>query len=220
MSRVVKVIFLGVFALLVTFCLIFMIANLNALNENTPVNTAVDAVEDLTRENRERVEILRQAPWQGLRYLREERTWRFYGLAGETQEIDVIQPMTLIKIFYLTTDGELTFTWAATEIRFRGKPVYPLAKEAIQEGQLVAVQLQGDYIVPSGVYWKDCQLEYCRIAEMIDTRLVLDDKGTGISNGFIRYGWAPPTYPLYGFLLWQIYPVENQEQDLVTGKRG
>jgi hypothetical protein len=112
MSRVVKVILLGVFALLVTFCLIFMIANLNALNEATPVNTSVDAAEDLLPETQGQVEILRQAPWQGLRYLREERTWRFYGLAGETQEIDVIQPMTLIKVFYLSADGELAFTWA------------------------------------------------------------------------------------------------------------
>ena len=54
-----------------------------------------------------------------------------------------------------------------------------------------------------------------RIAEMIDTMIVLDDVGTGLSNGFIRYGWEPPTYPMYGFLCWQIIPADdNQENKL------
>jgi hypothetical protein len=197
-----------------------MLVNLNALNKVTPLETGVGAAEDIPAKNRERVKKLRQAPWQGLRYLRDERTWRFYALTGETGKINLLQPMSLIKVFYLESDGNLAFTWAATEIRFQGRSAYRLAKEPLQEGQLVAIQLQGDIVNPNGVDWEDCKLEYCRIAQSIDTLLVLDDKGTGISNGFIRYGWAPPTYPLYGFLLWQIYPAENQGRDLMTGKRG
>ena len=51
---------------------------------------------------------------------------------------------------------------------------------------------------------------------MIDTMLVLDDQGTGLSNGFIRYGWEPPTYPYYGFLCWLIVSGENHQENLLT----
>jgi hypothetical protein len=37
------------------------------------------------------------------------------------------------------------------------------------------------------------------LAQMLDTMIVLNDVGTGLTNGFIRYGWEPPTYPKYGF---------------------
>ena len=45
---------------------------------------------------------------------------------------------------------------------------------------------------------------------MIDTTLILDDQGTGITNGFIRFGWQPPSYPMYGFLVWQIRPYNEK----------
>lgn len=45
----------------------------------------------------------------------------------------------------------------------------------------------------------------------IDTILTLDDKGTGITNGFIREGWQPPTYPMYGFLCWQVRLVDETD---------
>ena len=53
---------------------------------------------------------------------------------------------------------------------------------------------------------------------MIDIMLVLDDQGTRVSNGFIRYGWAPPTYPYYGFLCWQIVSAENTQEKFLTAK--
>jgi len=53
---------------------------------------------------------------------------------------------------------------------------------------------------------------------MIDIMLVLDDQGTGVSNGFIRNGWEPLTYPYYGFLCWQIVSAENTQEKLQTAK--
>lgn len=220
MSQALKSILVCICALLVTGCAMFMVINLNALSKGNPPPDKADPGEDLLGRNREMAEKLRQAPWQGLRYLREERTWRFYALTGETRTIDLIQPMSLIKVFYMGEGGEINFTWVTTEIRFRGKAVFPLAPEVLEGGQLVAVQLQGDYVNPSGVYWQDCDLEYCRIAQMIDTMLYMDDKGTGISNGFIRNGWAPPTDPLFGFLCWQIKALEETHVDILGAGRG
>jgi hypothetical protein len=53
---------------------------------------------------------------------------------------------------------------------------------------------------------------------MIDTMLVLEDQCTGVSNGFIRNGWEPPTYPYNGFLFWQIGSAENTLEKLVAAK--
>ena len=47
---------------------------------------------------------------------------------------------------------------------------------------------------------------------------MLDDQGTGVSNGFFRNGWEPPTYPYYGFLCWQIVSAENTQEKLLTAK--
>jgi len=218
MNRMLKWILLVVVLILAVGCSAFFLVNLHALMRVAPTPIKTNYSEDVNRTNQEIESKLRNAPWQGLRYIREERTWRFYGVAGETQQIDLIQPMSLVKVYYLEANGKLNFTWAATEIRFAGEPVFSLAAQPIREGQLIAVQLKGDYVTESGVYWEDCDSEYCHLAQMIDTLLVLDDQGTGISNGFIRHGWEPPTYPYYGFLCWQIESAENTQENLLTDK--
>jgi hypothetical protein len=215
MSRFVKWILIGIFLLLFGSCLMFVLFNLNVLMKSVPTPTKVETSEDVNNVNREIESKLRNVPWQGLRFIRDERIWRFYGVAGETKQIDLIQPISLVKVYYLESDGDLSFTWAATEIRFSGKPTYSLTSYPIREGQVIGVQLKGDYVTQNGVYWEDCESEYCHLAQMIDTMIVLDDVGTGLSNGFIRYGWKPPTYPMYGFLCWQIIPADdNQEEKL------
>ena len=80
----------------------------------------------------------------------------------------------------------------------------------LQPGDLVEVAVGGDYVTQFGVYWEDCDTEFCHLAQMIDTTLILDDKGTGLTNGFIRYGWEPPSHPMYGFLCWQIRPYTDK----------
>jgi len=50
------------------------------------------------------------------------------------------------------------------------------------------------------------------------TLLVLDDQGTGVSKGFIRNGWEPPTYPYNGLLFWQIGSAENPQEKLLVAK--
>jgi hypothetical protein len=190
----------GVFLLLVS-CLVFMIHNLNAL---MVPQTAPQVADQPAESTATMLDQLRAAPWQGLRYLKEDRTWRFYGVAGESKQIDLIYPITLIKVFYLGLHDEIGFTWVASAVEFPNQEMVSLADRSIEAGQLVAVQVSGAYVGPDGVDWQACGSDYCRLAEQIDTILVLDDLGTGISNGFIRYGWAPPIYPLYGFLCWEL----------------
>ena len=146
------------------------------------------------------------APWQGLRYLKDQNTWRFYGFTGETQKIELIHPIDLIKVYYLGAQGGVAFTWAATEIHFPRQQDYTLTNGKVHSGQLVAVDLSGEFVDERGVDWAKCDLEYCHYAELVDTMIVLDDQGTGLSNGFIRYGWGLPSYPFYGFLCWEITP--------------
>ncbi|MAT45465.1 MAG: hypothetical protein CL609_24315 [Anaerolineaceae bacterium] len=220
MNRFLKWILAGVFLLLLASYLVFVLVNHNAVMKVDPTSIKVEVSEDVNQKNQEIENKLRHAPWQGLRFIREERTWRFYGVAGETKQIDLIQPISLVKVYYLEADGDLSFTWAATEIQFGGKPTYSLTSHAIREGQVIGVQLKGDYVAQNGVYWEDCESDYCHLAQMIDTMIVLDDQGTGLSNGFIRYGWEPPTYPAYGFLCWQIISEEeSQELSLLIHQR-
>jgi len=195
-------------AVLLLFGIIIGLSRLYRLAPVDPVPTPIEVADDLLRDNQKIDNQLRNAPWQGLRYIKEQKEWRFYGVAGETKQIDLIDPISLVKVYFLESDGDISYTWVTTEIQFSGKPVFKTATEAIQEGQLVAVQLKGEYVNQNGVFWEDCDSDYCHLAQMIDTILVLDDQGTGISNGFIRYGWEPPTYPMYGFLCWQIEPAE------------
>ena len=84
-----------------------------------------------------------------------------------------------------------------------------LTSRPLLPGTLVAVSLKGENVSPIGVNWEDCDSFYCRVANAVDGILILDDQGTGISNGFIRYGWEPPSFPMYGFLCWWLEPVED-----------
>ena len=220
MNRFVKWSLIAIFVVLVAGCLGFYWANLHALLWAEPTPLKVEGAEDVNRIDQALVDQLQQAPWQGLRFMREERIWRFYGVAGETRQIDLIQPIRLVKVYYLDGKGDLRFTWAATEIQFPGKPAYLLTAQPVQEGQLIAVQLQGDYVTRQGVFWEDCPSDYYHLAQRIDSVLVLDEQGTGISNGFIRYGWQPPSHPFYGFLCWQIDTVENIPETFVSVNEG
>jgi hypothetical protein len=138
MNRFLKWILIVVFLLVVVGCLVFVFVNLNASMKVDPTPIKVEVSEDVNRTKQELEDKLRNAPWQGLRFIREERTWRFYGVAGETKQIDFIQPFSLDKVYYLEADGDLSFTWAATEIHFAGKPAYSLTSQPIRENQLMA----------------------------------------------------------------------------------
>ena len=211
----------GLLVSIALFTLIGIVFGLTKLKGSAPVDpvpTPIEVADDLLQENQKIDFKLRNAPWQGLRYVNGQKEWRFYGIAGETKQIDLIDPISLVKVYYLESDGDISFTWVTTEIQFPGKPDFLLAAQPIQEGQLVAVQLKGDYVNQNGVYWEDCDSDYCHLAQMIDTMLVLDNQGTGISNGFIRNGWEPPTHPMYGFLCWQIEPAESPLRFLSTLK--
>lgn len=216
MNRIIKWVLIGILLTLFIGCMAFVLDSLDALMKVSPSSGRVDYSENINQKNEEIESRLRNAPWQGLRFIREERTWRFYGVAGETKQIDLLEPMSLVKVYYLEADGDLSFTWAATEIQFAGKPIFSLTSEPIRELQLIGVELKGDYVTQNGVYWEDCQSEYCQLAQLIDTMIILDDQGTGLSNGFIRYGWEPPTYPYYGFLCWQIISAEDTQETLLA----
>jgi hypothetical protein len=208
MNRVGKTHVLITLAVLLLLGIIIGLSLIYRLAPVDPVTTPIEVADDLLRDNQIIDNQLRNAPWQGLRYIKKQKEWRFYGVAGETKQIDLIDPISLVKVYFLESDGDISYTWVTTEIQFPGKPAFKTAAEVIQKGQLVAVQLKGEYVNQNGVFWEDCDSDYCHLAQMIDTILVLDDQGTGISNGFIRYGWEPPTYPMYGFLCWQIEPAE------------
>ncbi len=195
-------------------CLAFMFVNVNrgiVIPQKTP--TAVEEAIDAQAQEDAIAWQLKDAPWKGLRFLSKEQEWRFYGWTGETRQIKFSVPFDLIKVYYLEKDGDLAYTWVATGADIPGQGYQSVALNPVQPGQMVAIRLFGKHVSLWGVEWSKCESELCRAANMVDTMLVLDDKGTGVSNGFIRYGWQPPTYPLYGFLLWSIEPVfETTEQ--------
>jgi hypothetical protein len=189
--------------LLVAGCLVLALVVMNSgifVHEPQPSANAIDmrAGEQATQTQ------LRNAPWQGLRYLPEKREWRFYAVTGETRQIVLVYPFDLIKVTYLQPDGGLAYTWAATGLQIPGQGYVPLSDTKIKERDLVEVSVSGEYVSQNGVNWEECPSQVCHAAQMIDTLLVLDDQGTGITNGFIREGWAPPTYPMYGFLCWHL----------------
>ena len=209
MKRIFKwVLIIGSAAFLVC-CLVFFFDNLNKLLKADDSPETSEGVEDITSINQEIKDQLLEAPWQGLRFLKNEKTWRFYALTAETREIKLGVPIQLIKIYFLDADSEIHFTWAATEIEFSGTDRTFFSDTPLEKGQLIAVQLQGDFVTQNGIFWQECDLDYCSFAQQIDSMLVLDEQGTGISNGFIRYGWLPPAYPYYGFLCWQLSTLEN-----------
>jgi hypothetical protein len=142
--------------------------------------------------------------------MENEKEWRFYAVAGETRHIELNYAFDVLKAYYLQANGEVAFTWAAIGVTSPQSGYLSFITMPVKSGDLISVSLKGDFVNTYGVTWEDCATEICDISRMVDTMLILDDKGTGISNGFIRFGWEPPTYPLYGFLCWQISPVDDQ----------
>ena len=200
-------------------CLAFLFVNVNrgiTLPQQTLTPTA-ETVDLRSQTERISKELL-AAPWQGLRFLPKEKEWRFYGWTGETSQIEINAAYDLIKVYYLQADGDLTFTWVAIGIEILGKGYQSVALSAVHPEQLVAVRLFGKHVGQWGVDWTDCDSEYCSLASMIDTMLILDDQGTGLSNGFIQYGWEPPTYPMYGFLCWTIDPMTERPLQVSSGQ--
>jgi hypothetical protein len=125
-------------------------------------------------------------------------------------------PFDLVHVYYLQADGNLSDTWAVEGVDIPGQGYFRAASGPIQEGDLIEVSVSGDYVYQTGVDWELCKSEYCHLAQIIDTTLILDDQGTGITNGFIRSGWQPPSYPLYGFLVWQIRPYNGDRVQVST----
>lgn len=191
-------------------CLVFLFINVNRgimLPQETPVPTP-EIADPRGQADKISKELL-GSPWQGLRFLPTEKEWRFYGWTGETGQVKLNATYDLIKVYYLQADGDLTFTWVATGVEIPGEGYHSVALATVHPGQIVAVRLFGQHVGQWGVDWSDCDSEYCHLASMVDTMLILDDQGTGLSNGFIRYGWEPPTYPMYGFLCWMIDPMSE-----------
>lgn len=208
MKKFLRWIILALFLAVGFGCFSFLFINVNRgivvpVPSQTPAPNSIDpaAQEESIRR------ALRDAPWQGLRFLPEEKEWRFYGYTGETRTFQFSVPFDLIKVYYLEEDGQLSFTWVATGADIPGKGYYQAALAGVAPAELVAVRLRGEHVGLWGVDWEACDAEFCQIANMIDTILILDDRGTGISNGFIKYGWEPPTSPMYGFLCWALEPV-------------
>ena len=198
-------------------CFAFVFININRgiiLPEKNP--QAVSEAVDLAGQEALIARRLRAAPWQGLRFLTEQQEWRFYGWTGETQRVQLTVPFDLIRVWYLEKDGDLSSTWVATGADIPGEGYRPAALSPVEPGRLVAVRLFGKHVSIWGVDWNACDSRSCRLAALADTMLVLDDQGTGVTNGFIRYGWEPPTYPLYGFLCWTIEPVEELPAPVVV----
>lgn len=207
MNRITKYVFLALLAALTVACVLFLGFNVNCgITIPNPTEEPPTELVDVRDLEGQMIDKLKEAPWQGLRFLRDEKEWRFYAVAGERQTIKLSAQFDLVKVFFLQADGDLDYTWSATGVDIPGHGYYSVASDPIAEGDVIEVALSGKHVTQSGVYWEECNTEYCRLAGMIDTILVLDDKGTGLTNGFIRYGWEPPTYPMYGFLCWQIRP--------------
>jgi len=205
MRRIQKVVLILLGISLMMGCFVVFLATANrGITVPKPTPEITEETLDIRAENQEIAAKLREAPWQGLRYLPAQREWRFYGIAGQERRIDLIVPFDLVKVYFLQADGDLTYTWAAVGVEIPGEGYYTSASSPIQSGDLVEVVVGGDYVTQYGVEWDQCDTEYCHLAQMIDTTLILDDKGTGLTNGFIRYGWEPPAHPMYGFLCWQI----------------
>ena len=191
-------------------CLAFLFINVNRPILQSSKSVPQIQSQDVRQDEREIVRKLSGAPWHGLRYISKAKEWRFYAVTGESRQIDLVVPFDLIKVFYLEADGGLAFTWAAAGLTIPGKGYMSVTSAPVKAGDLVEIALTGDYVFSNGVQWDLCDSEYCRLAATIDTILVLDDKGTGITNGFIRYGWEPPTWPAYGFLCWSIRPASEE----------
>jgi len=211
MKRVRKVIFILLGIGLTIACLVFFFVTVNrGITILDPIPVSPIGRLDIYSEDQAMVAKLRTAPWQGLRFLPNQREWRFYAVAGEGRKIDRFLPFDLVKVYFLQATGDLTYTWAAVGVAIPGKDYYTSTSSLIHQGDLIELAVGGDYVTQYGVDWNQCDTEYCHLAQMIDTTLILDDKGNGITNGFIRFGWEPPKVPMYGFLCWQIRPYNDK----------
>lgn len=211
MKRIKKLLLLFLVIGLSIACLAFFFINVNR-GVTIPVADPKAQIKAVN-EREEEAEIatkLKEAPWQGLRFLPDQQEWRFYALVGEQRKITLSLPFDVVKVYFLQADGDLSYTWAATGVEIPGKGYYTSATSPVQPGDLAEVAIGGDYVTQYGVEWDQCSSEYCHLAQMIDSTLILDDKGTGLTNGFIREGWEPPTTPMYGFLCWQIRPYTDK----------
>lgn len=207
MKRLVKILIWILCGGAVLACPVFTYLDINRGSQMQPPKTAtpIPAV-DVRQADQETMRKLHAAPWQGLRFLPSQREWRFYAVAGEKRKVNLIEPFDLVRVFFLQADGDLSQTWAVEGVEITGQGYYPAASGPLKEGDLIEVAVSGNYVFQTGVDWEMCKSEYCHLAQLIDTTLILDDQGTGITNGFIRYGWEPPSHPMYGFLVWQIRP--------------
>lgn len=211
MKRVQKVVFILLGIGLMTACSVLFLAVVNlGITIHEPALGKPIGRLDIHDEDQAIIAKLRTAPWQGLRFIPAQREWRFYAVAGEGRKIDMILPFDLVKVSFLQANGDLTYTWAAVGVTIPGKGYFASASSPVQQGDLVELAVGGNYVTGYGVEWDQCDTEYCHLAQMIDATLILDDKGTGLTNGFIRYGWEPPSYPMYGFLCWQIRPYNDK----------
>lgn len=207
MNRILKYALLAFVAVLTAACVLFLGVNINrGITVPEPTQAPTTEAMDVRDQQRHIIHKLEEAPWQGLRFLPGEKEWRFYAVAGETRKVKLSAQFDLVKVHFLQADGDLDYTWAATGVDIPGHVYYSAASAPVTEGEVIEVAINGDYVAQNGVYWEDCDTEYCRLASMVDTVIILDDEGTGLTNGFIRYGWEPPTYPMYGFLCWLIRP--------------
>lgn len=204
MKRTMKYVML---AALAAVCVLFLWVNVNRrITVPQPTQAPTTEAMDVQDQQRQMIHKLTEAPWLGLRFLPTEKEWRFYAVAGETRTVKLSAQFDLVKVYFLQADGDLGYTWAATGVDIPGHGYYSATSALVTEGDLIEVAITGDYVTQNGVNWEGCDTEYCRLASMVDTLIVLDDEGTGLTNGFIRYGWALPTHPMYGFLCWQIRP--------------
>lgn len=219
-KKIVRFVLISLLLFLAISCLGFLFVIVNRPILDHQASIPVVEGEDVYRWEREAISKLRKAPWQGLRYISEKNEWRFYALAGETRQIKLMVPFDLIKVYYLESDGELNFTWVNTGLAIPGQDYLTTTSISINADNLVEVVLNGEHVSRYGVRWDLCDSEYCRLVEMIDTIIILDDKGTGITNGFIRYGWEPPASPMYGFLCWYLRPVNEEIPVIEISREG
>ncbi|MFH2039174.1 MAG: hypothetical protein ABIJ65_07035, partial [Chloroflexota bacterium] len=140
MKKRTIVFLIGMLFLLLMSCMSFLIGNLNALAMPVIGTQVANPIPEPTPTVLEK---LQSAPWQGLRYLEAENTWRFYGVTGESRQIDMIYPMTLIKVYYLGAQEQVFHTWVASTIVFPNQQIQSLADEGQTVGELVAVQVSG-----------------------------------------------------------------------------
>jgi hypothetical protein len=208
MKRPLVIGLIGVVVLVCLCCLVFGVLSLlrggqKGLSsvEPTPGANSSNMGEIVTR--------LDAAPWRGLRFLPEQSEWCFYAVAGERSSIEIVAPFDVLKVYYLEPNGALSTTWVSLGVAIPGGGYYSTASAAIQPGDLVEVAIGGPYVSQDGVDWDLCDTAYCRLAQTVDTSLVLDDQGTGLTNAFIRTGHEPPLHPMYGFLCWQVRPIAD-----------